>query len=65
MHRYFTFKNTSRYVDVLQTLIDSYNATPHRSIGMSPNQVNKENEQQVRMRLYPKKRNRKLAGTSI
>jgi len=42
MYRYFTFKNTSRYVDVLQLLIDSYNSTPHRSIGMLPDQVNKE-----------------------
>jgi len=59
MYRYFTFKNTSRYVDVLQSLIDSYNSTPHRSIGMSPDQVNKENEQQVRMRLFPEKTKQK------
>jgi len=59
MYRYFTFKNTSRYVDVLQSLIDSHNSTQHRSIGMSPDQVNKENKQQVRMRLYPEKTKQK------
>ena len=60
MYRYFTFKNTWRYVDVLQALIDSYNATHHRSIGMSPNEVNANSEELVRSRLYPAKSARKL-----
>jgi len=34
MYKYFTFKNTS-YIDVLQDVVDSYNSTHHRSIGMS------------------------------
>jgi len=41
MYKYFTFKN----IDVLQDLVDSYNATYHRSIGMAPNEVNATNEQ--------------------
>jgi len=43
MYRYFTFKNTWRYTDVLQHLVDSYNATHHRSIGMPPDEVCADN----------------------
>ena len=50
MYRYFTFKNTRRYIDVLQQLVDSYNETHHRSIGMAPNSVNADNEGLVRSR---------------
>ena len=56
MYKYFTFKNTLRYIDVLQDLVDSYNATYHRSIGMAPNEVNATNEHLVRSRLYPPKK---------
>ena len=55
MYRYFTFKNTWRYIDVLQELVDSYNGTYHRSIGMSPDEVSADNESLVRSRLYPPK----------
>jgi len=60
MFRYFTFRNTHRYVNVLQQLVDSYNATIHRSIGMSPDEVNAGNEQLVRSRLYPPKSSKTL-----
>lgn len=30
MYRYFTKQRTHRFVDVLQDIVDSYNATPHR-----------------------------------
>jgi len=53
MYRYFTFKNTWRYNDILPDLVDSYNATRHRSIGMSPDEVTVANEAMVRSRLYP------------
>lgn len=55
MYRYFTFRNTYRYVDVLQELVDSYNNTRHSSIGMAPNEVTSANESLVRSRLYPLK----------
>jgi len=58
MYRYFTFKNTRRYIDVLQDLFDLYNGTYHRSIGMAPNDVNADNKQVVRSRLYPLKKAR-------
>lgn len=52
LHRYFTFKNTRRYIDVLQDLVNSYNATYHRSIEMSPNEANANNKRLIRSRLY-------------
>jgi len=55
MFRYFTYKNTRRYLDVLEDLLHSYNNTHHRSIGMAPLEVNKDNENVVRARLYPLK----------
>jgi len=55
MYRYFTARNTRRYVDVLPDLLHSYNHTYHRSIGMAPVEVDDTNEHLVRVRLYPLK----------
>jgi hypothetical protein len=55
IYRYFTYRNTRRYIDVLNDIVYSYNNTYHRSIGMTPSQVVKENEHIVRARLYPEK----------
>jgi len=55
MFRYLTFKNTKRYVDILAHLLHSYNNTYHRSIGMTPSEVNEDNEDEVRARLHPLK----------
>jgi len=55
MYRYFTHKNTRRYIDVLDDLLYSYNNSYHRSIGMTPTEVNTSNEDIVRGRLYPLK----------
>jgi len=55
MYRYFTANNTRRYLDVLPKLISTYNRTYHRSIGMAPVDVTHENEQLVRVRLFPVK----------
>ena len=55
MFRYFTYANTRRYLDVLDDLVYSYNNTHHRSIAMTPFEVNKDNKQIVRARLYPLK----------
>jgi len=55
MFRYFTYKNTRRYTDVLEDLVHSYNNTYHRWIGMTQLEVNRDNEDIVRARLYPLK----------
>lgn len=47
MYRYFTYKNTYKYVDILQDLVASYNKTKHRSIKMAPCQVNDTNILQI------------------
>ena len=49
--RYFTKHQTWRYIDVLQDLVQSYNNTPHRSIGMAPSQVIPQNQEEVWQRL--------------
>ena len=52
MFKYFTFKNTRKYIDVLADLVDSYNHSYHRSIGTKPALVNKKNENVIWKRLY-------------
>jgi hypothetical protein len=42
--RYLTHMQTSRYINVLQDLVHSYNNTIHRSIKMAPADVNRNNE---------------------
>lgn len=60
MWRYFTGANKHRYIDVLQKLIESYNNSYHRTIGMQPNQVNKTNEKEIWYRLYGNLKNEKI-----
>ena len=52
MFKYFTNANTYRYVDVLQALVDGYNATYHRSIKMKPKDVRRAHQVIIRQRLY-------------
>lgn len=55
MWRYLTHNNTYRYIDVLGKLLDSYNHSKHRSINMSPLEVNESNSFKVWKNLYGKK----------
>jgi hypothetical protein len=60
LFRYFEYNkknkinnlHKNRYLDVLEDLISSYNNTYHRSIKMSPKQVNKNNQDIVFYNLY-------------
>ena len=52
MYKYFTAKNTYRYVDVIQSLVDGYNNTYHRSIKMKPASVRKRHQTIIRQHLY-------------
>lgn len=47
IYRYFTHKQTYRYIDKLQHFVSSYNNTYHRSIKMKPTEVTKYNEKQL------------------
>jgi len=39
LSRYFTYKNTYRYIDVLTKFVKGYNATVHWTTGMAPSDV--------------------------
>jgi len=54
MFRAFTDRKSYRYVDILQNLVDGYNSSKHRSIGMAPNDVNLANQNIVRKMLFPR-----------
>ena len=56
MYRAFTANNSYEYVEFLPDLVDSYNDSVHRSIGLAPSQVSWKNDAQVWKRLYGKKR---------
>lgn len=43
IYRYLSHASTKRYIDVLKEIVHSYNKSFHRTIGMSPNKVNKDN----------------------
>ena len=47
MFRYFTHVGNRRWLDVLPKLVNGYNTSVHRSIGMAPRDVNKRNEFQL------------------
>lgn len=55
LFRYLTHHHTNRWVDVLDSFVESYNNSFHRTIGMAPNEVTLDNSQQVAERMYPAK----------
>ena len=53
MYRYFTYKQTYKYDDILQDLVYNYNHSPHRSLnGRAPADINDANEAKVWNELY-------------
>ena len=52
MWHYFTSSKTKRFLDVLPSLVESYNNSHHRSIRMRPIDVKKSNENLVWRRLF-------------
>lgn len=55
MWRYFTHEASHRYLEVLPDLLHAYNHSKHRSIGMSPSEVNDTNVLTVWHSLYGNK----------
>ena len=52
--KYFSANNTTKFVDVLELLVDQYNNTIHSSIKMTPKEASrKEKENKVWRQLYP------------
>ena len=54
MWKWFTAHNTTRYTNVLPSLVEGYNNSKHRSIGMAPSVVTTKDENVIRQRLYGK-----------
>ena len=52
MYKYFTAKNTRRYLDSLPALVRGYNRAYHRSIRRAPIEVTSRNQKEVRQTLY-------------
>ena len=47
MWKYFTKTGSLNYTRVLQHIVDAYNNSKHRSIGVAPNEVTKKNESKI------------------
>ena len=54
--RYFTSNLTSKWTDILQDAVDSYNNSVHRTIGMKPIDVNSVNAHELREKSYSKRK---------
>ena len=65
LEKYFWENKTRRYVDVLQQMVDNYNNTPHRSIGMAPSEVNLSNRDQVYKKLYKQDETRSVPRLAV
>lgn len=52
MYRVFTHRNSFKYYDILQSLVDSYNQTIHSAHGFRPAEVAFKNEPTVYKKLY-------------
>lgn len=47
IYKYFTYKQTYKYTDVLQDIVSGYNNSYHRSIKTKPSEVSRANQSQV------------------
>jgi hypothetical protein len=53
LYRYFTYRRSYYYLDVLQDLVENYNGTPHRSLNyLSPSGITTDNEAKVWKDMY-------------
>lgn len=48
-----TYTDSDRYIDALEDIVNTYNSRVHRSIGIAPNDVNLDNQEEIWWRLYP------------
>jgi transposase InsO family protein len=45
LFKYMYHNNTRRYIDILPSVLEAYNSSTHRMIGIAPDDVNKDNEE--------------------
>ena len=55
LHRFFTYRTTRRWIDVIDDIVQSYNNSPHRSLGFNtPASVTHANVEEMRGIIYKK-----------
>ena len=52
MWKEFSFRGTYKWIDIYKNLVNDYNNTIHRTIRMTPNDVNSSNEQHLLNTVY-------------
>lgn len=52
LYRYFSQKNTQRWIDIIDKIIDAINNSVNRTTGMKPNSITYENSQDLLKRIY-------------
>lgn len=52
MYKYFTHKNTYKYIDILDDFLHNYNNSVHRTIGFAPGKVNAQNENEILQKVF-------------
>lgn len=52
MWKQFSLRGSYKWIDILESLIDDYNNTKHRTIKMKPNEVNEGNERYLLHTVY-------------
>lgn len=65
MWRYFTHKNTYKYIDILEDLLHAYNHSYHSSIKMCPYEVSMHNIMTVWNNLYNRENNKGTSYTPL
>ena len=53
LQKYFSKTNKHIWIDVINQVVENYNATPHSSHGLPPQDVADENRDEVYKKLYP------------
>ena len=56
LYKYFTYKNTYRYIDVLPKFVKAYNNTVHSTTGMAPSKVSDSDILAIWKRMEEKRR---------
>lgn len=60
IYKYMTENETKRYIDVLQTLVETYNNRKHRMIEMSPKEAENNPQANLKLNLLISKREEKI-----
>jgi len=60
-YKYFTYKNTYRYIDVLPKFVRAYNDTVHSATGMAPSRVSDSDVLAIWKRMEARRRGVRLA----